>query len=83
MNCSKTLFFRVPVVRRMVLVVEGEDDDDDDVEEEDTEAVDDRSMVGVAVASAAVVDLLTRFVTLLRVCRCVAAMEAGLREAIS
>ena len=82
MNCSKTLFFRVPVVRRMVLVVEGEDDDDD-VEEEDTEAVDDRSMVGVAVASAAVVDLLTRFVTLLRVCRCVAAMEAGLREAIS
>ena len=82
MNGSKTLFFRVPVVRRMVLVVEGEDDDDD-VEEEDTEAVDDRSMVGVAVASAAVVDLLTRFVTLLRVCRCVAAMEAGLREAIS
>ena len=82
MNCSKTLFFRVPVVRRMVLVVEGEDDDDD-VEEEDTEAVDDRSMVGVAVASAAVVDLLTRFVTLLRVCRSVAAMEAGLREAIS
>lgn len=82
MNCSKTLFFRVPVVRRMVLVVEGEDDDVD-VEEEDTEAVDDRSMVGVAVASAAVVDLLTRFVTLLRVCRCVAAMEAGLREAIS
>lgn len=80
MNCSKTLFFRVPVVRRMVLVVEGEDDDD---VEEDTEAVDDRSMVGVAVASAAVVDLLTRFVTLLRVCRCVAAMEAGLREAIS
>ena len=82
MNCSKTLFFRVPVVRRMVLVVEGEDDDVD-VEEEDTEAVDDRSMVGVAVASAAVVDLLTRFVTLLRVCRCVAAMEAGLRGAIS